>query len=84
VKPKLKPLGTERLKPKCDIMYSTSAFKFYLRRYTAGAACSTTRPYLKADNSTVVARGYGGMMVGSYWLMHCSPRRVNDDVQVND
>ena len=33
MKPKLKPPGTKRLKLKCDILLSTSAFKFNLRRY---------------------------------------------------
>ena len=34
IKPKLKPPGTKRLKLKCDVLLSTSAFKFNLRRYT--------------------------------------------------
>ena len=34
MKPKLKPPGTKRLRLKCDILLSTSAFKFNLRRYT--------------------------------------------------
>ena len=34
VKPLLKPPGTKRLKVMCDILLSTSAFKFNLRRYT--------------------------------------------------
>ena len=34
MKPKLKPPGTKRLKLNCDILLSTSAFKFNLRRYT--------------------------------------------------
>jgi len=33
MKPKLKPPGTSSLKLKCDVMLSTSAFKFDLRRY---------------------------------------------------
>jgi hypothetical protein len=33
MKAKLKPAGTKRLKPKCDILLSTSAFKLKLRRY---------------------------------------------------
>jgi len=33
MKPKLKPPGTKRFKLKCDILLSTSAFKFDLRRY---------------------------------------------------
>jgi hypothetical protein len=34
VKPKLKLPGTKRLKLKCNILLSTSALKFNLRRYT--------------------------------------------------
>jgi hypothetical protein len=34
IKPKLKPPGTKRLKLNCDVLLSTSAFKFNLRRYT--------------------------------------------------
>jgi len=33
MKSKLKPPGARRLKLKCDIMLSTSGFKFNLRRY---------------------------------------------------
>jgi hypothetical protein len=33
---KLKPPGTKRLKLMCDILLSTSAFKFNLRRYILG------------------------------------------------
>ena len=33
IKPKLKPPGTKRLKLNCDVLLSTSAFKFNLRRY---------------------------------------------------
>ena len=33
IKPKLKPPGTKRLKVQCDILLSTSAFHFNLRRY---------------------------------------------------
>ena len=33
MKPKLKPPGTKRLKLNCDVLLSTSAFKFNLRRY---------------------------------------------------
>jgi hypothetical protein len=33
MKPTLKPTGIKRLKLKCDILLSTSAFKFNLRRY---------------------------------------------------
>ena len=34
IEPKLKPPGTKLLKLTCDILVSTSAFKFNLRRYT--------------------------------------------------
>ena len=40
IKPKIKPPGTKRLKLKCDIPLSTSAFKFVLRRYTKAAAAA--------------------------------------------
>jgi hypothetical protein len=33
IKPKLKPPGTERLKLNCDVLLSTAAFEFNLRRY---------------------------------------------------
>ena len=33
----MKPPGTKRLKLKCDILLSTSAFNFNLRRCTMGA-----------------------------------------------
>jgi hypothetical protein len=38
MRPKLKPPGTDRLKLKCDVVLSTSGFKFNLRRYTLAAA----------------------------------------------
>jgi hypothetical protein len=37
IKPKLKPPGTKRLNVKYDILLSSSAFKFNLRRYKEGA-----------------------------------------------
>ena len=47
IKPNLKPPGTKRLKLKCDILPSTSAFKFNLRRYSKvlGASRLAARPY---------------------------------------
>jgi len=36
IKPKLKLPGTKRFKVTCDMLLSTSAFKFNLRRYTWG------------------------------------------------
>ena len=38
MKPKPKPPGTKRLKLKCDILLSTFAFKFKLRRYNVPLA----------------------------------------------
>jgi len=40
IKPTLKPPGTERLKLNCEILLSTSDFKFNLRRYTKEAAAA--------------------------------------------
>jgi len=40
MKPKLKPPGTERLKLKCDILLSTSAFKSNSHHYIQRACCS--------------------------------------------
>jgi hypothetical protein len=40
MKPKLKPPGTQRLKLKCNILLSNSAFKFNLRRCIR-ASCTT-------------------------------------------
>ena len=34
ITPTLKPKGTKRLRPRCDILLVTSAFKFNLRRYS--------------------------------------------------
>jgi hypothetical protein len=39
IKPKLKPPGTKQLKLKIDILLSTYAFKFNLRRYKVGPGC---------------------------------------------
>jgi hypothetical protein len=46
--PKLKPPGTKRLKLNWDILLSTSAFKFNLRRYTVVAAPVEEEPVLMA------------------------------------
>ena len=42
IKPKMKPPGIKRSKLKCDMLLSTSAFKFSLRRYSTGTAATTT------------------------------------------
>ena len=36
IKPTLYPTGNKRLKPKCDILLSTSAFNFSSHRYSKG------------------------------------------------
>ena len=38
IKTQLKPPGTKRLKLKCDVLLSTSAFRLSWRRYTEAAA----------------------------------------------
>jgi 4-hydroxy-3-methylbut-2-enyl diphosphate reductase IspH len=55
VKPKLKPPGTKRLKLNCDILLSTSAFKFNLRRYTV-------------DNSILHKLAHGELVESKNWL----------------
>jgi len=50
IEPKLGPPVTKRLKVKCDIQVSTSAFKFKLRRYITGGLAEHT--------STIVATTY--------------------------
>ena len=55
MKPKLKPPGTKRLKLKCDILLSTSAFKFDLRSYTKGVDAPIA--------STLAAVGCAGFYV---------------------
>jgi len=46
IKPILKPPGTKHLKLKCEIMFSTFAFKFNLRRYNE--VLDTAYPYFEA------------------------------------
>jgi len=55
VKTKLKLPGNERLKLTCDILLSTSTFKFTLRSYTKGVAAA-------AAGGAVEAGGY---------VLHC-------------
>jgi len=45
MKPLLKPPGTQRLKLNCDILLSTSAFNFNLRRYIVVANCGVWSAY---------------------------------------
>jgi hypothetical protein len=41
MQPKLKPPGDKHLKLQCDVMLSTSAFKFKLPRYSKAALINT-------------------------------------------
>jgi len=73
IKPKLKPPGTECLKLKCDIMLSTSALKFNLRRYIMDfVAASLTKVrfwvILCPINLVGKARDSVGDMVGRWKL----------------
>jgi len=49
VKPMLKPPGTKHLKLKCDILLSTSAFRFHLRRYSTGSSARSLTPWRSAS-----------------------------------
>jgi len=56
IKPTLKAPGPKRLKIQCDILLSTSAFKFNLRRYTlagspAGASPLASPPVKRRNSS---------------------------------
>ena len=52
IKSKLKTPGTKRLKPNCDILLSTSAFKFNMRRYSLVSASSLVYSYVIAGGAT--------------------------------
>ena len=56
MKPKLKPPGTKRLRLKCDILLSTSAFKFNLRRYTEVSSTIEFAAYDASYEAKVVGR----------------------------
>jgi hypothetical protein len=45
IKPMLKPPGTQLLKLNCDVLLSTSALKFYLRRYSVGGLLALSRAF---------------------------------------
>ena len=53
IKPTLKAPGSERLKLKCDDLLLNFAFKFNLRRYSAGSTCAAaaTRPTSSATKT---------------------------------
>jgi hypothetical protein len=83
IKPKLKPPGTKRLKLKCDILLSSFAFKFNLRRYieaeeklTAAAndnkALRDALVTLQSDVRDYMAAAAAAQVVGACQM--CSPR----------
>jgi len=49
IKAKLKPPGTKRLKPSYDVLLSSSAFKFNLRRYSMAIGAGTDIAIEAAD-----------------------------------
>ena len=49
-KPMLKPPGTEHLKLNCDILLSTFAFNFNLRRYNLGVGAYAATTLAKSFN----------------------------------
>jgi len=52
IKPRLRPPGTKHLILKCDVLLSTSAFKFNLRRYTMGVS---RRPVVRRSAASASA-----------------------------
>ena len=58
IKPNLKPPGTKRLKLNCDVLLSTSALEFNLRRYNVAKTNvgSFEAPTIIGDRVTVVGR----------------------------
>jgi len=56
IKPTLKAPGTKRLKLRCDVLLSTSAFKFKLRRYTMEDEDDDMIPPRQHDGDTTVGR----------------------------
>jgi hypothetical protein len=69
MKPTLKAPGTKRLKLKCDMLLSTSAFKFNLRRYALGVDvnCIVKSLVFRCDAEFVV-------VVGTTTRKHRPPR----------
>jgi hypothetical protein len=83
IKPKLKPPGTKRLKLKCDILLSNSAFKVNLRRYIVVALPLSRSAFLPvppvhaaaaaADDVVALLCGGGGGG-GAAGAIHVPPR----------
>jgi hypothetical protein len=61
MKPKLKLPGTTRLKLKCDVLLSASAFKFSLRRYNEGS----TWWDVEAGVTAAIGPGEGGALLAA-------------------
>ena len=68
IKPKLKPPGTKRLKLNCDVLLSTSAFKFKLRRYTMAMA--------RTVDAALARRGFSGLVCCVDVADHSITRRM--------
>ena len=68
IKPKLKPPGTKRLKLECDILLSTSAFKFNFRRF-AQAVRDTQLLWIPAAGLESLALAAPRAFVSLVWRM---------------
>jgi len=66
VKPRLKPLGTERLKLNCGILLSTSAFNCNLRQHTV--AVTAAGGLMSWGAAEFGQLGHGQVLT----LVHCS------------
>jgi hypothetical protein len=67
MKPKLKPPGTERLKLKCDILLSTSAFKFNVRRCTKADLSASIEMMKKISEAAKAVATKAGAYTRSRW-----------------
>ena len=62
MKPKLQPPGIERLKRKCDLLLSTSAFPFNLRRYTKALSARWDLPSVRCRMGLQSGTVLGGVI----------------------
>ena len=65
IKPKLRPPGTKRWKANCDVLLSTSAFKFNLRRYNKDWCKKRTRENEEAAAAEAAAAAVTAEASGS-------------------
>jgi len=72
MKPKLKPPGTKRLQLKCDVLLSTSAFKFNLRRYDKDASSMPRR--MSGPGANTMGGAIDTTLVGRCRLTLSNPR----------